>query len=145
LEFCIQCGKEVEQLNPTTGWCITCSPDQCLNCGEKLKSSSVYCNKCKKLFWLEAHADELEELMGTGLSFTSSIQRIRNENRPVCLCCELPIPHARSSDKRPTKFCQRTAQCKSARRRYRTLQEGKLSLPASIALEQVLRELGKQI
>lgn len=144
MEFCTQCGNEVDNLNEYTGWCKNCSPLHCLNCDKKISAGNLYCNKCKKLFWLDAHADEIEELMGVGNSLTASIHKIRDENRPICLSCELPIPHARSSDKRPTKFCQRTAQCKSARRRYRTLQHGKLGLPAPIALEQVLRELGKQ-
>lgn len=143
MEFCSQCGKEVDYLNEYTGWCKNCSPLHCLNCDKKISKGNLYCDKCKKLFWLEAHADEIEDLMMEGLSLTAAKRKIYDEKRPICLSCELPIPHARSSNKRPTKFCQRTAQCKAAKRRYKTLQEGALRLPPQIALEQTLREIGK--
>lgn len=139
MEFCSSCGNEVESLVDETGWCKDCSKEYCPKCGKKKRIDREFCSSCIRVKWLEDHADEIEELQSTGLSLSKAREVIYDKIRPTCLVCNSKISGAKSS----ALFCNKTFECKQARRRYRTLRTGAHSLPAQIAVEQVLRELGK--
>lgn len=139
MEYCSNCGKDVVTLVESTGWCISCSTEICPICGKKKRKERELCFSCTRIKWLEVHADEIEELQSKGFSLSKAREAIYDKNRPSCLVCNKKISGARGS----ALFCNRTAKCKQARRRYRTLRTGAHHLPAQIAVEQVLRELGK--
>jgi hypothetical protein len=139
VEFCIKCGNDVEELNPLSGWCIACSTDYCPKCGKLKKNNRELCNSCIRIKWLEDHADEIEEEQSKGLSLSKAREAIYDKNRPTCLVCNNKISGANGS----ALFCNKTTKCKQAKRRYRTLRTGAHNLPPQVAVEQVLRELGK--
>ena len=140
MEICVKCGEETYELHEVTGWCIPCSTDYCIRCGElKADKNKILCNTCTRIKWLEDHADEIEEKQREGLSLTAAREAIYDNNRPTCLVCNRKMNGAKTS----ALICNKTSTCRSAKRRFRTLQEGAQKLPKQIAMEQVLRELGK--
>lgn len=140
--YCPSCGEFDKRILEEEGWCADCVSEYksplCRHCEDKLSDpSSTICNSCKREMWLARNADELERYINEGLPVYKAIRQVFEDNRPFCICCGQPIYGGKSS----ALFCKRSASCRSAQRRYRTLQGGSYQLPPYIALTQLKLEL----
>lgn len=140
-EFCISCGELVDSLDDNTGWCNPCSgirqktDKKCVRCNTALSSfSSEYiCLTCKESDW----ANEIEELMGRGFSYTRAKLLIAKNNQATCLSCGDIMPRA---TKGRHLFCANRTSCKSASRRVKHLRLNK-GMSHTDALNKVLGEI----
>ena len=137
--ICPSCGQWVVWLHESSGFCIECADIEpfCTQCGNEYvpdEFTKDICSYCKTENWLRKNADAIEANMKDGLTFYQSKLKVFNEVRPICLCCGKPIKGA----KQDALFCTKTPQCKTARRRFRTLRE-KHGKP--VALIQIQMEL----
>jgi predicted RNA-binding Zn-ribbon protein involved in translation (DUF1610 family) len=134
--LCPNCGDFVDHLSDTTGWCKKCSSQEsfyiCQRCGEDFKSDTQrpYCTYCRDLHWLEEHADEIEEYMIEGCSFSAARARVSANHKPVCLACGSPLL-------KQGYFCIKP-ECRSLYRKYHRKRMKGMSTQA--ALEQVLHD-----
>jgi hypothetical protein len=125
IEVCPSCGELVRQLDSTTGWCLDCSGTtkvSCLSCGgwfQKDQPHRKLCQKCRDERWLARNANSLETLLLHGYAIDSARIQIYERNRPRCLSCGAVLTGARNG----ALFCTKTKECRSWRRRYRTLME----------------------
>lgn len=125
IEVCPSCGELVDELDYVTGWCPSCSGTEkvsCLSCGEHFSKDAPHrklCPKCRDERWLARNADSLESLLQHGYTISQAKQQVYETNRPKCLSCGAVLAGARSD----AQFCKKTAECRSWRRRYRTLKE----------------------
>lgn len=138
IAVCPSCGH-LADLNNDTGWCDECSGItrydlSCVRCGEDFKSTKqdFICQSCKTEQW----ANQIEELICKGLSFSKAKSLVAKRNQAVCLCCNGRIPRG---TKGRHLFCSKP-KCKSASRRVKHLRLDK-GLSPSDALSQVLAEL----
>lgn len=127
---------------PDTGWCPTCSGIiegeltnvVCVRCKTVFQSRGEFiCNQCKEDDW----ANEIEQLMVLGVSFTRAKLLVAKNNQAVCLCCGETMPRA---TKGRHLFCTNHKQCKSASRRVKHLRLDK-GMNKEAALTIVLREI----
>jgi hypothetical protein len=101
-EICPSCGGFVQQLDPISGWCETCIRTHrkknctylCERCSNEFKSRTArpFCAVCRRLNWLEHHADEIEEYIEKGLDFEAAKEEVRSDTKPICLGCNAPLP-----------------------------------------------------
>jgi hypothetical protein len=133
-EICPNCGDSVDQLTDSTGWCKECTAPYCTKCGKELHDSKKLCGTCRHIQFLEQNADTLEIFTAQGYSLEQAKHKVSELNRPRCICCNEPIYHA----KQGAYFCTRSSECRSAKRRYRTLRE---RYPTDLALQLVQQEI----
>ena len=125
LEVCPSCGDIVEELDENTGWCKQCAGVEetyCLSCGSTFSKDAPHrklCPKCRDERWLARNADALELLLLHGYTIANAKQQVYEHNRPKCLSCGAVLSGARNG----ALFCTKTQECRSWRRRYRTLKE----------------------
>lgn len=119
VEFCPNCGNDVEELDSFTGWCSECTPTEATP---------------RRIAWLEKNADKIEDRMMQGLTVAQAISVVREDNRPTCLCCGDPIYHGTAGRH---FFCKKRPECRKARRRYKYLVYDK-GMSKSAALNVVL-------
>lgn len=126
VEICPSCGEFKEELEPVTGWCTECSglanKVMCLSCGEGFSKDASHrklCPKCRNERWLARNADQLEILLLHGFTISVARRQVYVANRPRCLSCGAVLAGARNG----AQFCTKTPECRSWRRRYRTLKE----------------------
>jgi hypothetical protein len=136
LDVCPECGNFCDApLNESTGWCSDCSPPVCNRCGGPRTSDHKLCISCQRLQWIERNADQLEEYIALGFTFSEAKRKITSENRAICVVCTSPIP---GKHKKNTLFCKKNEECRKARWRY--LERVKQGKPKAEALEEALRE-----
>src|SRR5215831_9979991 len=136
MDVCPSCGDFVNELNPATGFCLSCSPLNCMRCGnERTTPGHKFCITCQRTNWLERNADALEKEMAEGQSFRQAIEIVSRENRATCIICGSAIV---GRSKASTIFCTKTSACRRARGRYSKLIERK-GFSKDLALEVVLR------
>ena len=146
-ELCPSCGEFVEELDEDTGWCYTCSgvtKVSCLSCGAPFQKDAAHrklCPKCRDERWLARNAESLEALLLHGYSITNARDQVYEYNRPHCLSCGAVLAGARNN----AHFCTKTPECRSWRRRYRTLKERYQRQGATNASKQALSQVGAEI
>jgi len=137
VDWCPNCGEGVESLNPFTGFCDSCSPGYCVNCGKKFtpyQTSRITCNDCRRVEWLSRNADAIEKEMARGYTVIVAIVRVSNLNRPKCVVCGDDIKYGTQGR---TIFCGKRDSCRRASIRFhRYRKRGGMSYDA--ALQKVL-------
>ena len=134
LLFCPNCGNWRE-LNPITGFCWICSPDDCKPgealceiCGNRFIVGNRHrkqCDKCvnTNLDWLRRNADSIERVMvHYEIDSIAAIQRVYDDNRPRCVMCGDKIKHGTMGR---TIFCSKRDSCRRASIRYRNYKKRK--------------------
>lgn len=135
-EVCPSCGDFVNSLNPSTGFCLDCSPKVCSRCGGVPSIGHNVCIKCQRQVWWDRNADALELYLSQGYSLSKARSRIEEDNRAICIACSQPIP---GRSRQTTLFCTRTQRCKTAKRRYTwKIEKG---MAQDLALEAVVEAL----
>jgi hypothetical protein len=124
MEFCPNCGNEVNELDDETGFCAECTP----NPRELYSRVEQY---------LAANAEELEFYIYHGKSLYQAIDLLHDGNhRPKCLCCGAVIKRA----KRTAVFCRQNKECRRYSRKYVYLYTER-GLSKSQALAVIMEEL----
>lgn len=147
IEICPSCGELVDELDEHTGWCPECSgvtKVACLSCGEGFEKDAAHrklCPKCRDERWLARNANALEVLLQHGYTIANARQQVYEHNRPRCLSCGAVLVGARNG----AQFCTKTAECRSWRRRYRTLKEQYQRRGSINATKQALAQVGAEI
>lgn len=138
IAICPSCGH-LADLSNDTGWCDECSGTTryslvCVRCQNEFQSvkQDFICQSCKTEQW----ANEIEELICKGVSYSRAKSLVAQSNRAICLSCNSRIPRG---TKGRHLFCSKP-KCKSASRRVKHLRLDK-GLTHSEALSQVLAEL----
>lgn len=124
MEFCSECGSEVDALNELTGWCDPCSgitpPIRCNRCSRPNDNPGhKYCFACRYIRWLEHHADDIELIMATDEISAAKARRLvhsRSTNAPHCLCCGNRIKGGQYGKH---FFCKKNRECVKAHHAYR--------------------------
>lgn len=132
--LCANCGEFVSSLLET-GWCVSCSESvqqhRCVRCKITFRSKTVrpYCTQCRELNWLEKNADEIEEEMLNGTSFSDAKDIVRSNTKPICLGCGTLLS-------RPALFCS-ARKCRTLYRRFLRLKN------KGLTQEEAIREIIK--
>ena len=132
LQICPHCGDFVVRLSESTGWCEKCTSEEsiytCQRCGEDFRSKThrPYCTYCRDLNWLEAHADEIEDYMIQGCSFTTARKRVSANHQPICLGCGSHLPKVGF-------FCKKKARCRSLYRKFHKLRQSGMSTEEALS------------
>lgn len=127
-EFCPCCGKDVEELIETTGWCLHCTTHVSIITGTDYVNSKLSLS-------MAANADSIEYYMKLNNSVWQALALAR-QDRPVCVVCGERIKRA----SRTSIFCRVNPECRRYSRRYTYLYRDK-NLSKSEALAQILTEL----
>lgn len=146
-DICPSCGELVYELDELTGWCPECSgvtTVSCLSCGEGFAKDAAHrklCPKCRDERWLARNANALEILLQHGYSIANARQQVYENNRPHCLSCGVVLIGARNG----AQFCTKTPECRSWRRRYRTLKERYQRKGSQAAAKQAIAQVSAEI
>lgn len=117
--ICPSCGHW-HILNEITGHCADCSPDYCISCGSQFYPDAKWrkvCWACRDEAWLKKYADPIEALLSFGYTLDQTRLLVSRDFAPRCTHCGGFIKSGRGE----TLFCTKFPQCRSAKRRYRTL------------------------
>lgn len=146
-EICPSCGGLFYELDDVTGWCPECAgvtTVSCLSCGEGFAKDAAHrklCPKCRDERWLARNADAMEVLLRHGYSIGNARQQVYEHNRPHCLSCGAVLVGARNG----AQFCTKTQECRSWRRRYRTLKENYQRKGLQQAAKQAIAQVSAEI
>jgi hypothetical protein len=121
-EICPSCGN-LTVLVESSGWCADCTKHQgiCIDCGNEIPPAHqrILCWDCKEERWLKKYGDVIEYLMLTGMSFGKARTMVADAIRPLCVVCGGPIKGGTPGE---SLFCSSNLRCKTARNKYRRLQ-----------------------
>lgn len=141
MHLCPRCGEFAQILLPNSGWCIPCNSELgirvCERCEGifKSKTNRPRCSSCREEVWLEEHADEIEQLMIEGCSFSAARKKVQHSNRPHCMGCNILLPKF-------GYFCTTNKKCRSLYVKYKNLKTRK-GLSTQEALRETLKNGNK--
>lgn len=143
--FCPNCGNW-KPLVEETGFCLACTREQnpdllvCENCESTFKADGQFrrfCPRCRTSERLEREANAIEVRLAQGYSLSVSVEYVKREQTPICLCCGNRI---KGGTRGRHFFCRERRKCKTAARRYKWYREYHL-LGKEEAINKVLESL----